>query len=179
MAEKAAAISVPSNQFEIDCPYQATGPTTLRCSKCNRPLMPKDARRTPTGYVCPYYIKARVATFYNAHPVHYVIVVAVALVLGAAAGFALRFVSSIGFFAIILAFFVGPVIGGIIAEAIRRVLGRTRGQYFWLAAAIAMVVGAAYFTLLPILFQADLIRGLISLLGLGLAVSALVARMRV
>src|SRR6266545_2828027 len=69
-----ADAQVPSSQFEFDCPYQASGPTTLRCAKCNRPLMAKDARRTPTGYVCPYYIKARVATFYNASPEHYVIV---------------------------------------------------------------------------------------------------------
>src|SRR5512140_2821638 len=84
-------VAVPSDHFEFDCPYVASGPTTLRCSKCNRPLMAKDAVRTPTGYVCPYYVKARVATFYNARPEHYVIVAIVALVLGGIAGFILNF----------------------------------------------------------------------------------------
>jgi hypothetical protein len=177
-------VSVPSDHFEFDCPYQASGPTTLRCSKCNRPLMAKDAVRTPTGYVCPFYVKARVATFYNASMEHYVIVALTALVLGAVAGFALNFMGRIGLFAIILTLFAGPLIGGIVAEAIRRVLGRRRGQYFWLTAAIAMVIGASFFTVLPaalsfITLSPSAIFSLIPLVGLGLAVSTLVARMRI
>src|SRR6266542_2828821 len=129
-------ISVPSDSFEFNCPYVASGPTTLRCSKCNRPLMAKDAVRTPTGYVCPFYVKARVATFYNARVEHYVIVAVVALVLGAVAGFVLSFLGRIGFFAIIITLFAGPIIGGVAAEVIRRALPRVRGQYFWLTAAI-------------------------------------------
>ena len=176
--------ATPTAPFELNCPYVAGGETTLRCSKCNRPLMPKDAVRTPTGYVCRYYVKARVATFYNASIEHYVIVAVVAAVLGAIAGFALRLIGSIGFFAIILTIFAGPAIGGLIAEAIRRVLGRRRGQYFWLTAAIAVVVGAAYFTVLPVLFvliapSLNALFGLIPVLGLVLAVSTLVARMRI
>lgn len=179
-----AVNAVPSSPFEINCPYQATGPTTLRCSKCNRPLMAKDARRTPTGYVCPYYVKARVATFYNASPVHYVIVALVALALGVAAGLGLSLLGRIGFFSIILTMFAGPALGGVVAEVIRRVLGRTRGQYFWLTAAIATVVGAAYFTVLPPLFlllagSPNALFALIPVLGLFLAVSTLIARMRV
>lgn len=169
---------------EESCPYVASGPTTLRCSKCNRPLMPKDARRTPTGYVCPFYIKARVATFYNAQPIHYVIGGAIALGLGVVGGFVLQLVGSIGFFAIILSAFVGPIVGGVVAEAIRRALGKTRGQYMWLVAAISMGVGAAYFTILPpIVFllagSPRFIFALIPVLGLALAIGALVARMRV
>jgi hypothetical protein len=166
--------------YDFNCPYQASGETTLRCSKCGRPLMAKDARRTPTGYVCPYYVKARVATFYNATPIHYVIVAAISFVLGIVAGFALRLVGNIGFFAIILSLFAGPIIGGVVAEAIRRVMPRTRGQYFWLAAAVGLVVGAAI-PLLPLLFQilAGNIFALIPLVGLGIAVSTLIARMRI
>ena len=166
--------------YDYECQYVASGPTTLRCSKCNRPLMPKDAKRTPTGYVCPYYVKARVATFYNAGIEHYVLVAIVALVLGAISGFVLNFVGNIGFFALILVIFAGPAIGALVAEAIRRVLGHVRGMYFWLTAAIALVIGAV-FLLLPSIFQ--VLRGnifsLIPFLGLGLAVSALVARMRI
>jgi uncharacterized membrane protein YeaQ/YmgE (transglycosylase-associated protein family) len=181
---EAPKLSVPSDHFEFDCPYQASGPTTLRCSKCNRPLMAKDAVRTPTGYVCPFYVKARVATFYNAGMEHYVIVAVLALVLGVVAGYALNFMGRIGFFAIILTLFVGPLIGGIVAEVIRRVLGKRRGQYFWLVAAIAMVIGASVFTVLPALFgllsmSINAIYSLIPLVGLGLAVSALIARMRI
>ena len=178
-------VSVPSDTFEFNCPYQASGPTTLRCSRCNRPLMARDAVRTPTGYVCPYYVKARVATFYNAGMEHYVIVAVVSLVLGGIAGFVLNFLGRIGLFAIILVLFGGPIIGGVVAEAIRRVLGRTRGQYFWLTAAIAMVIGASFFTVLPALLgflvspSLNSIYALIPVVGLGLAVSTLIARMRI
>ncbi len=168
---------------EDNCTYVADGPTTLRCSKCNRPLMPKDAKRTPTGYVCPNYVKARVATFYNAQPVHYAIVAVVALVSGIAAGFVLRLVGTIGFFAIILTLFVAPAIGGIVAEAIRRLLKGIRGQYFWAVAGAALAVGAAYFTVLPLIAlllagSPSFIWALIPLGGLALAVSTLAARMR-
>ncbi len=179
-------VSVPSDHFEFSCPYQASGSTTLRCSKCNRPLMARDAVRTPTGYVCPYYVKARVATFYNARVEHYVVVAIIAFILGIASGFVLNFIGNIGLFAIILILFGGPIIGGIVAEVIRRVLGRTRGQYFWLIASVAMVLGAAVFTVLPVLAgfllagpSINTLFALIPLVGLGLAVSTLIARMRI
>ena len=176
--------ATPASQYDIECQYVATGPTMLRCSKCNRPLMTKDARRTPTGYVCPYYVKARVATFYNAKPEHYSLVGFVAVLLGAAAGFVLRLAGGIGFFAIIITLFAGPAIGGLVAEAIRRVMGKTRGQYFWLAAAIAFVVGAIPFTVLPVLaaflvFSPNALFALIPVVGVGLAVSTMIARMRI
>ena len=171
-------------QYEIACQYVASGETLLHCSRCNRPLMPKDAVRTPTGYVCPYYVKARVATFYNATSMHYAIVAVTALALGVVSGIALSFIGRIGFFSIILTIFAGPFIGGLVAEAIRRVLRRTRGQYFWLAASIGLVIGAAWFTLLPALgglLSGSLggLFGLIPALGLVLAVSTLIARMRI
>ena len=169
---------------EDNCPYVADGPTTLRCSKCNKPLMPKDAKRTPTGYVCPYYIKARVATFYSAQPIHYVVAGAIAFGLGIAGGLALRLVGTIGFFSIILTLFVAPLIGGAVAEVIRRVLRKNRGQYFWLTAAVAFSIGAAYFVLLPpiallLAGSPNFIWSLIPAGGLVLAVSTMVARMRV
>ncbi len=178
--QDSSAGPAPATEYGYQCPYVASGATTLRCSKCNRPLMPKDAKRTPTGYVCPYYVKARVATFYNAGIEHYVLVAIVALVLGAISGFVLGFVGNIGFFALILVIFVGPAVGALVAEAIRRVLGHVRGMYFWLTAAIAMAVGAI-FLLLPSAFSVlgGNIFSLIPFLGLGLAVSALVARMRI
>jgi hypothetical protein len=149
-------------------------------------LAVKDAVRTPTGHVCPYYVKSRVATFYNAKPEHYIVAALIAFVLGIGIGFALQFVGRIGFFAIILTIFIAPAAGGLVAEAIRRVLksmGNARGQYIWLTAAIAMVVGAAFFTIVPALFlllagTPNFIFALIPVAGLVMAVATLVARMR-
>jgi hypothetical protein len=93
-------------------------------------------------------------------------------------------VGTIGFFAIILTLFVGPAIGGIVAEVIRRLLKGIRGQYFWAVAGTALAIGAAYFTLLPIIIallqgSPGFIWGLIPVGGLALAVSTLAARLRV
>ena len=176
----------PSTNLNGPCEYGylAGAPTTLRCARCTRPLLVKNAQHTPTGYVCRNYVKGRVALFYNANPVHYATVAAVALVGGVVAGLGLRLIGSIGFFSLIIMFVAAPAIGAGIAEVIRRALGKNRGQYFWLTAAIAVVVGAAYFIILPTLFgllggRVNLISAIIPIIGLGLLVSAMVARMRI
>ena len=169
----------------FDCPgnYQAPLPTNLRCSKCNRPLAVKDAKRTPTGYVCPYFVKARVATFYNASPLQHVLVGALAIPIGIVVGLGLSVLGRIGFFSIILTMTAAPAAGAGIAELIRRIFKGTRGQYFWLAASIGVVIGSAWFTVLPLLLgllagNFGSIWALIPLVGLGILVSAMVARMR-
>jgi uncharacterized YccA/Bax inhibitor family protein len=98
MSTSNPAPSTPTATFG-DCPgnYVASLPTTLRCARCTRPLLVKDAKRTPTGYVCPYYVKARVATFYNANALHHVGVGVLALIGGIVAGLALQLIGTIGF----------------------------------------------------------------------------------
>lgn len=180
--------SIPELQTAKPCEYgyTASGPTRLKCAKCELPLMVKDAKRTPTGYVCPNYVKGRIAMAYNANATHYIVAVLVALVLGAVAGFALNLVAGIGFFSIIIMTFAGPFAGGLIAEAVRRTLkamGNARGQYIWLAAAIAAGVGASVFILLPAISL--LLRGgfalspLIAIYGLVVTLATLVARLRI
>jgi len=179
----------PNNTGPCEYGYLAGGPTTLRCAKCTRPLMVKDARQTPVGYVCPNYVKGRVSMAYNAGPQHYVVTVLIALVLGAVAGFALRLVSNVGFFGFLLMTFAGPIAGGIIAEAIRRTLkamGNARGQYIWITAAICVGITGGIFLVLPALLSlllggnaGGLIGGLIGLYGLGVTIATVVARLRI
>jgi hypothetical protein len=179
-------LQTPSAPQTCEYGYTASGPTRLKCAKCELPLMVKDAKRTPTGYVCPNYVKGRVAMAYNANTTHYIVAVLIALVLGGVAGFALNLIGGVGFFSIILMTFAGPFAGGVIAEAIRRTLkamGNARGQYVWLASAIAVGVGASPFILLPALSL--LARGgfalspLIAIYGLVVTIGALVARLRI
>ncbi len=172
-----------------DCPgnYVAARPSTLRCAKCDRPLDVRDARHTPTGYVCPYYVKSRVATFYNAGLHHYLATALIAVIAGALAGFLLRLVGNIGFFAIILTVFVAPLAGSLIAEAIQRalrIMGKARGQHIWLVAAIGTALGAAAFIVPPIILllligSPAALFALIPALGLVLTISTLVARLRI
>ena len=173
---------VPDTQVNEPCEYgyRASGPTTLKCARCVRPLMVKDAKQTPVGYVCPNYVKGRIAASYNAGPQHYIVAGVIALVLGVVAGFGLGFVSRVGFFGFILMTFVGPAAGGIIAEAIRvplKNMGKARGQYIWLVAAICVGVGAALFALLA--GSWGIIGNLIGLYGLGVTIATLIARLRI
>jgi hypothetical protein len=175
-----------SQPTTFDCPgnYIASAPTTLRCSKCNRPLMTKDAKHTPTGYVCPFYLTSRKTMMYNATPIQYLIVGALSLIAGVVAGFALNLAGSIPFVSIIVTFFLAPAAGAAISEILRNTLKKTRGQYFAHVASVAVVVGAAFFTIVPAVLS--LARGnlagiwsWIPVVGLGILVSALVARIKV
>jgi hypothetical protein len=173
----------------FDCPGNYISPdpnTLLKCSKCERKLAAKDAQRTPTGYVCPYFVKARVATFYSANAGHYAVAGIISLVCGALLGVLLNLVSRIGLFSIMIMLIAAPAAGGAIAELVRlalRKMGNARGQYIWLVGAVCIALGAAYFNILPALAQfsrgsPSAIFALIPLVGLGLAISTFVARSR-
>ncbi len=176
-----------ANNEPCEYGYRASAPTTLKCAKCTRPLMVKDARQTPVGYVCPNYVKGRIASAYNAGPQHYVVAGVIALVMGVIAGFALSLVSNVGFFGFILMTFVGPAAGGIIAEAIRiplKKMGKARGQYIWLVAAICVGIAASPFLLLPALLallsgSLSFIGSAIGLYGLAVTIATLIARLRI
>ncbi len=190
-AHKAKSMSTtintaPPSPELLPCPgnYVATAPTSLKCAHCTRPLMVKDAKRTHNGYVCPHYVKSRVATFYNASPLHHALLGLLMLVAGVVVGFALQLVPSfLGFY---LMFIVGPALGAGLAELARRVFRKTRGQYFWLVAAVCVTIGALLVVGLPLLRAAigggigvGLSFGVVPLLGLVLAVGTLIARMRI
>ncbi len=180
--------SVPDVPFEQVCPYVASGETTLRCAKCSRPLMLKDATRTPVGYVCPNYVRGRRARFFNAKPADYVVTGVVAFFGGMIGGFILSLVggSIIGFLA---AFFGGPILGGGVAEVLRRALNKRRGEYTWLIAAVALIVGGLLLPLMPILLSllagsprfglGNLIGLAVPGIGLALGAGTLVARLRI
>lgn len=178
-----------SSTPEFVCPgnYVAPKPSSLRCAKCGRPLDVKDARYTPTGYVCPYYVKARVATFYNAGFVHYVAVGALCFVLGLLIGFLLRLVVvPIPFFSLWITLILAPLLGGSIAELVRRVMramGDARGQHTWLVSAVLLSIGGLLVILPDLILMLLLaippsLSLLIALGGILLAAVTLAARLR-
>ena len=111
--------------------------TRLRCNKCGKPICIKCAKRTPVGFRCPECLREQQAVFYTATPLDYGIAVVVALALAVVAGVVM---SHLGWF---FAIFLGPVIGGLIAEAVRRAIGRRRGRWIPLVVLICVVAGAA------------------------------------
>jgi len=116
--------------------------TSLRCNKCEKPICAKCAVLTPTGYRCKECVKEQQKIFETAvwydYPLVF-IVVSVLAYLGSLLGgwIAVR----LGYFSIILALFLAPAIGGLIAQAARAVTSRRRSKKLFLLAAIAAVVG--------------------------------------
>jgi hypothetical protein len=177
------ALANETTQAKTFCINHPQTETLLRCNKCGRPVCIKCVQRTPVGYRCNECLGVQRAGYYTATTLDYIVAAVVALILGAAAGFG---ISLISFW--LIAIFVGPVAGGVISEAIRRVISKRRGRYLALVACAALVVGALsvlFFPALPFL-----LRGQFQILGrvvlnigfwifLALAVSTVYARLRV
>ena len=146
----------------IYCANHPSVETTLRCNKCEKPICAKCAILTPTGYRCKECVKEQQKIFETAlwydYPVIF-IVVAILSYLGSLLGgwVSIRF----GFYIIILALFLAPAVGGLIAEVARRVTGKRRSKSLFLLAAIAAIIGCLpvslqllqYFYLYGFIFQ--------------------------
>jgi len=104
------------------------------------------------GFRCPECLHEQQAVFYSATSRDYTLAVVVSLVLSAIAGYIMSYLG--WFFAI----FLGPIIGGIIAEAIRRVSQKRRGRWMSWVAVVCIVLGA----LLPVILGILFFRGFLS-----------------
>ena len=119
--------------------------TYLRCNKCGQPICPKCVVQTPVGYRCRDCVNAQQRVFYaDFRPVHYLVAAAVALPLALVAGW---LIPSLGWFAI----FLGPLVGGGIAEAAHWAIQRRRGRYTWLVVCGCIAVGVLPKLLLTLL----------------------------
>ena len=146
----------------IYCANHPSVETTLRCNKCEKPICAKCAVLTPTGYRCKECVKEQQKIFETAlwydYPVIF-IVVAILSYLGSLLGgwVSIRF----GFYIIILALFLAPAAGGLIAEIARRATGKRRSKRLFLLAALAAIIGCLpvslqllqYFYLYGLIFQ--------------------------
>ncbi len=118
------------------CVEHTTVETRLRCNKCGRPICTRCAVRTPVGYRCKKCISAQQRAFYAGfQPGYYLVAGVVALPLSLLAGW---LIPRLGWYTV----FLGPVVGGGIAEAARWAIGRKRGEYTWLVVCGSIVVGA-------------------------------------
>ena len=126
----------------LRCANHPARETMLRCNKCDKPICVQCAVRTPVGYRCKECVAGQQAIFYNGNPSDSLIAGAVALVLGAIAGaLAYAFLGFFGWFSFIAAIFVGPVVGGLIAEAARRAVRKRRSRQMKWIVASACVIG--------------------------------------
>lgn len=135
--------------------------TSLRCNRCNKPICPKCAVSTPTGYRCKECVSGQQKIFNTAMWYDYL---SAFLVAGALSFIGSWIVTRIGFFTIFLA----PIAGVIIAEAVRLLVNKRRSKRLFQVTVAAAVLGSlpALLTVLlatlPNLFQG----GLFLVLGL-------------
>ena len=108
--------------------------TTLRCSRCNKPICAKCAVLTPTGYKCKECVRGQQKVFETAEWFDYPIAFITAGVLsyiGSLSG-------SLGFFTI----FIAPIAGGLIAEAVRLLTRKHRSKNLFLLTAAGVAIGS-------------------------------------
>jgi B-box zinc finger len=143
------------------CANHPQTPTTLRCNRCEKPICSKCAVLTPTGYRCKECVRSQQKTFDTTQWYDYLTSFAVALILSYIGSYIVRIIPFLGFFVI----FVGPIIGVIIAEAVRLVVRRRRSKLLFQLATVAAILGSLpslFLVLLPLFFHA----GIYSLLGI-------------
>ncbi|HEC61009.1 MAG TPA: hypothetical protein ENI27_02015, partial [bacterium] len=105
----------------VYCSNHPQNETTLRCNRCEKPICPKCALHTPTGYRCQECVRRQQKTFETTLWFDY------PLTMFLAGGLSLlgsRFVPAMGFFTILIA----PIAGVIIAEAARFIIQRRRSR---------------------------------------------------
>lgn len=126
--------------------------TGLRCNRCNKPICPKCAHRTPVGFRCPDCIREQEDKYYSGGTSDYVIAIVVAFPLSliAAALFTL-ILGGLGFWVIFIGFFVAPAVGGFIAEAVRWAVRKRRSRYLGRVVAACLILGTLPFLLLTLL----------------------------
>ncbi len=119
------------------CEYHPNVESTLRCNRCEKPICPKCAILTETGYRCKDCVRSQQKTFNTATWIDFIFAIGIALILTYIGSL---IVSRIGFFTIFLA----PIAGIIIAEAIRFAIRRRRSKQLFQATAVATAIGGLF-----------------------------------
>lgn len=119
--------------------------TNLRCNNCERPICPKCAVLTPTGYRCKECIRSHKKIFNTAEWYDYPVAFLVAALISYLGSLiAVR----IGFFII----FIAPIAGMITAEAVRFVVRKRRSQQLTITAGVAAALGSTFSILVMLVF---------------------------
>ena len=134
---------------ELYCYRHPNRSTSLRCYKCSKPICSECTVKTPVGYLCPDCYRDAEDAFFNAKPTDYILAALVALPISLLAGFlVMQFARGLLF--IIIIFFVGGAIGGVIGRVTKRVIGGRRGRYIPHLVAACVIIGVLVWAL-PVL----------------------------
>ena len=174
-----AAASRPSDrQYEVldadaqlFCYRHPDRSTSLRCYKCSKPICSECTVKTPVGYLCPDCYREAEDAFFTAKPTDYLLAALVALPISLLAGYLVMMFSR-GIFFIIIMFFVGGAIGGVIGRITKRVIGGRRGRYIPHLVAACVIIGVLVWALPVLLFNPG---ALFSLIGPGVYLATAVS----
>ncbi len=113
--------------------------TTLRCNKCEKPICPKCAVRTPTGYRCKECVRGQLKVYDTAQWYDYLLAFGLAVIGSFITSLLVRAISMFffGFFVLLVA----PGAGVAIGEAVRFVTRRHRSPAMFKTALAGMIVG--------------------------------------
>jgi hypothetical protein len=117
------------------CANHPTVETSLRCNNCEKPICPKCAVLTPTGYRCKDCVRTQQKVFDTAEWYDYPLAFVVAAIISFGGSYIASF---LGFFTI----FIAPIAGVITAEAVRFVVRRRRSPSLFLVAAAGAALGS-------------------------------------
>ncbi len=123
------------------CANHPTVETHLRCNNCGKPICPKCAIATPTGYRCKECVRSQQKLFETAQWFDYLTAGITALVLSFVGSL---IIPRLGFFVLILA----PIAGVIIAESCRFIINKRRSKRLYLTIAITTALGSLLLVLL-------------------------------
>jgi len=121
-----------------DSLYCANHPQTetmLRCNRCEKPICPKCAQLTNTGYRCKECVRGQQKAFETAEVIDYPIAFVVAVILSYIGSL---IAPALGFFVLIL----GPIAGTIVAEAVRFAIRKRRANSLYITAAAGALLGS-------------------------------------
>lgn len=130
------------------CYYHPDVETSLRCNHCEKPICPKDAVLTDTGYRCKECVRNQQKKFETAEWYDYLVIFAVTGVLSFLGSLLVYVIP--GFFRF-FTIFLSPAIGGGIAEIAHRSVNRRRSNRLFQLAALAALLGSLPLLLLSIL----------------------------
>ena len=132
------------NSTKMQCYRHPHVETVVSCGKCDRPICPRCMIPGPAGMRCPDCSSLRKTALYQISPARLALAFVAALVSGVVGAFLM---TSLGFFV----FFLGPLYGGFVAEAVLRASGRKRGRVLEVLG-VGGIVAGALLVLLPMFF---------------------------
>lgn len=127
------------------CEKHPNRKTSLRCNRCEQPICSECAVLTPVGYRCRECVRSQQSGFDTVQSFDYPITFVTALVCVGVSVYLLKFLGFWGFF-------LAPVVGGGLAEVLRRFINNRRSRRLPLVAAIGGAIGVLVH-LVPILFS--------------------------